>query len=655
MSKEAAKCTVCYDPFTKQPHKKQAACPYCDIQACTTCTQTYLINTFEDPHCMGCRKAWSREVLDTILLTTWINGDYKKHRENILLDREKSRLPAAQLMVGLRKRAKELQPVKAQILTEIKEMEKRIAELRDTYLTVERRIQSLMRGQAPEEQTAEKKEEKEHRVFIMPCPAADCRGFLSTAYKCGVCDVYVCPDCREVKGPNRDAAHTCDENTKASVEKLKKETKPCPECGAGIFKIEGCFGANMPILIWDGSTKMSQDICVGDELVGDDGQKRIVERTMTGEDILYEVKQTSGATYVVNSKHMLVLKNMALSENNIVEIPVDIYMDLPASRKEQLVGYRLKSREEPNIHMITKITVSQLEKDTYYGWSVDGNKRFLHNDFTVLRNCDQMYCTACNTPFSWRTGCKVTTGAIHNPHYFEFLRKSNGGVMPRNPGDIPCITNLPGAWTFEREFMRKYDLTGNKECMALYQALNVITHIQHVEIPNNTNRAEDIDNTELNVRYLLQELDEKTWKQQLQQKEKKRIKKDDLRMRFEAFVGACVDIYGTLMNTTRDVHSVKSIFKIYEDKKKRTVQLCQDAYKNLLAMRNIFNESMMDISKRYKCQVLQIGDDFRRSSKKFTMGIKRTKKSAKKAEAIYSDSDSDSEDEPPKNTIVQTA
>jgi hypothetical protein len=509
MSKEAAKCTVCYDPFTKQPHKKQAACPYCDIQACTTCTQTYLINSFEDPHCMGCRKAWSREVLDSILLTTWINGDYKKHRENILLDREKSRLPAAQLMVGLRKRAKELQPVKAQILTEIKEMEKRIAELRDTYLTVERRIQSLMRGQVPEEQTAEKKEEKEHRVFIMPCPAADCRGFLSTAYKCGVCDVYVCPDCREVKGTNRDAAHTCDENTKASVEKLKKETKPCPECGAGIFKIEGC---------------------------------------------------------------------------------------------------------------------------------------------------DQMYCTACNTPFSWRTGMKVTNGVIHNPHYFEFLRKSNGGVMPRNPGDIPCITNLPGAWTFEREFMRKYDMTGNKECMALYQALNVITHIQHVEIPHNTNRAEDTDNTELNVRYLLQELDEKTWKQQLQQKEKKRIKKDDLRMRFEAFVGACVDIYGTLMNTTREVHSVKSIIKIYEDKKKKTVKLCQNAYKNLLAMRNIFNESMMDISKRYKCQVLQIDDDFRRSSKKFTTSAKRTKKAVKKADDSDSDSsDTEAESVAPKNTIVKTA
>jgi hypothetical protein len=86
-------CSICIEKFTKQPHRKEAKCPYCDIKACTTCTQTYLIGTHEDPHCMGCRRGWTREVLDTILLTTWINGDYKKRREDILFDRERSRLP----------------------------------------------------------------------------------------------------------------------------------------------------------------------------------------------------------------------------------------------------------------------------------------------------------------------------------------------------------------------------------------------------------------------------------------------------------------------------------------------------------------------------------------------------------------------------------
>ena len=56
-------------------------------------------------------------------------------------------------------------------------------------------------------------------------------------------------------------------------------------------------------------------------------------------------------------------------------------------------------------------------------------------NISKIDGCDQMWCTQCQTTFSWRTGLKET-GHTHNPHYYEFMRR-NGGQLPRAPGDAP--------------------------------------------------------------------------------------------------------------------------------------------------------------------------------------------------------------------------
>jgi len=51
--------------------------------------------------------------------------------------------------------------------------------------------------------------------------------------------------------------------------------------------------------------------------------------------------------------------------------------------------------------------------------------------------CDQMFCTKCNTTFSWTTRRILTKGEIrHNPHFYDWQRQQNDGV--RNPLDNPC-------------------------------------------------------------------------------------------------------------------------------------------------------------------------------------------------------------------------
>jgi hypothetical protein len=69
-----------------------------------------------------------------------------------------------------------------------------------------------------------------------------------------------------------------------------------------------CHAKDTPILMYDGSVKLVQDIDVGELLMGDDSTPRKVLSLATGTDELYDIIPTQGDTYRVNSVHILCLK-----------------------------------------------------------------------------------------------------------------------------------------------------------------------------------------------------------------------------------------------------------------------------------------------------------------------------------------------------------
>lgn len=68
----------------------------------------------------------------------------------------------------------------------------------------------------------------------------------------------------------------------------------------------GCLDPNTKILMWDGIKKLAKDIKIGDKLVGDDGNSRLILQTITGKDDMYEIK-IENEKFIVNSQHKLTL------------------------------------------------------------------------------------------------------------------------------------------------------------------------------------------------------------------------------------------------------------------------------------------------------------------------------------------------------------
>ena len=471
-------CPVCYDKFTAQV-RKPVECPYCDFAACNVCSKKYLTDGILDAHCMSCKRAWNDEFLDLNFTKAFRTGPWKKHREKVLMERELSILPTRQLRVEATFKMREQEKKMA-------EFEVEQAKLNERKHQIERlriRYEAESQGRPPPAWTldAKGKKEIEKTKFVMKCPDAECRGFLSTAYKCGTCQRYACSDCLEIKGKDKDTEHTCSEERKASVTLILKESRACPKCGERISKIDGC---------------------------------------------------------------------------------------------------------------------------------------------------SQMFCTECHAAFDWNTG-QLVNGVIHNPHYYEFLRKQGNGVAPRNAGDVPC----GGVPTYyQLEHASRY-MTGNQKTM-LRAIHRVTAEIQDYELRRFQGNFNVEDNGDLGVKYLMREIEKEEMQKELVKRETKRLKHLAIRAVLELFLNTSIMMLNNLAS-----HPPKS-------------DEAQQIFEEFVNLKHYVNDSLLQVSRMKSCSVPQIGRNnealnwhwsaFNKAAPKSKKVVASTAVVAQPA-VLASDSESDSE------------
>ena len=213
-----------------------------------------------------------------------------------------------------------------------------------------------------------------------------------------------------------------------------------------------CHAKDTPILMYDGTIKMVQDIRENDVLMGDDSTPRRVLSLASGQDEMYDIIPTKGEKYTVNAAHILCLKYDVLNKDiekfrkpdGVIEIEVADFILLDKTLQEELKAYitcvdfeasnisfriqkfhELQKEETRDYYKVAGIKdpkeiillcrslgyYSYLDEDgnivimksneynfdvkhvgrgDYYGFTLDGNNRYLLGDFTVTHNT----CTA---------------------------------------------------------------------------------------------------------------------------------------------------------------------------------------------------------------------------------------------------------------------
>ena len=237
-------CNVCCEKLNKINHKK-VECPFWDLVCCRTCSQKYILSTFEDPHCMGCKTLWNREFVDSFCTKYFRNTELRKHREHILFEREKALMPQSQKEVErilnirkLRREARRLRvllidiyqryrisfPITTQNFEEFPDLVTLHRDLENVYLELER-----VRNTGEIVDIGPTK-------FVRKCPCEECKGFLNEEYFCGLCSTTFCKHCNDKLLDD----HVCDPQVVKTMKLLNKDSKSCPKCGTVIHKTSGC-------------------------------------------------------------------------------------------------------------------------------------------------------------------------------------------------------------------------------------------------------------------------------------------------------------------------------------------------------------------------------------------------------------------------------
>lgn len=189
-----------------------------------------------------------------------------------------------------------------------------------------------------------------------------------------------------------------------------------------------CLDPNTLLWMADDSYKRVCDLVVGDLLMGDDGTSRTVLSMTTGVEDMYEIEHQDGTTYRVNKSHILTV----FVHYKLFDIPLETIINNPSL----YMGVKINKNDFSFVHVPIR-SIRNVGTDTYMGFELNGNGRFLLHDGTITHNTTiaRSLAHVMDIPFE-----QINFGGVHQA---DFIKGHDYTYVGSKPGEIAkCLIRM---------------------------------------------------------------------------------------------------------------------------------------------------------------------------------------------------------------------
>lgn len=242
-------CAVCCETLAQSSKNSNRSiqCPLCQYQACAACVERYILHMREgQPQCMNpdCQAEWHTSFLSEHFPKSWIHGPYFKVRSEFSLKMEMAKLPEDQESLLNYRHSVQLKKDVEELDKEAKELKRQLDEKRQIMSFTKNMISEYKRSEYLVNLRNVEPEVVSSNHGQLPCQDEECKGFLNKdTHMCNTCDRITCKMCHILLGKESEDVtvnHVCKKEDIETAKLLKENTKPCPSCNMGVYKIEGC-------------------------------------------------------------------------------------------------------------------------------------------------------------------------------------------------------------------------------------------------------------------------------------------------------------------------------------------------------------------------------------------------------------------------------